>query len=140
MLQRTTEMMKKMKNLLVDKEYVTSFELAESCGLSRSSIYRMVRLLREDGVGIIPAKKGYILAEYATRSDDVHFLRKLNGRRTSDFISLRSSEKFLRRRWRSITDRETLRLLVSPLKANLKVLQKGEEVLRKKSSMNGKTE
>lgn len=139
MQQKTVDMMEKMKGLLVDHEYTTAGELAESCGLSKGSIYRMIRKMRESGVGVIPAKKGYILAEYAQRTDDVHFLRKLNGRRTSDYIAVRAAEHALKRRWRSISDRETLKMLVSPLRANLKMLQRSEAILRKKSnSMNGK--
>lgn len=125
----TREMIGKVKNLLIDNEYCTAGFLAEKCGLSKSSIYRIIRLMRLEGIGVLPGCEGYILSEFAHKRDDVRFLRKINGRRTSDVISLGAAENHIRRRWRAVKDRRDLNLITGPLTADLSMLKEGADVL-----------
>lgn len=95
--------------------YVRAKELSEGLGVSKNTVYGAIRKLRQLGIGIHPAKKGYILSALATKSDDVNFLRKLNGRRTSDFIALSAARAFIEKRWAGEKDRQLLQSMVQPL-------------------------
>jgi len=104
-MQKKTEMMvNKVKDLLIKNNYISASEIAKHCGLSIVSIYRIIRYIKLEGIGVIPTKKGYVLSEFAQKSDDVGFIRRCLGRRTSDIISLRAMEKDIRTRWSSIED------------------------------------
>ncbi len=70
------------------------------------------------------------------KNDDVHFLRRLNGRRTSDIIALRAAESDIRKRWNSVEDRRNLNLIVGPLQVDIKSLSEGTKILS--NSINGK--
>jgi len=134
---KTVEMIKRVKSLLVDHEYMKSRELAEKCGLCVGSICRIIRLMREEGIGILSTKNGYVLSKYAKKPDDVGFLRRLHGRRASDFVALQAAQADIKRRWRSIEDRKQLQLICSPLTANVGRLQAGMKVLLKRSNNKG---
>ena len=125
----TKEMISKVKNLLVENEYCTADFLAKKCKLSRASIYRIIRIMRTEGIGVLPGVDGYILSEFAYKRDDVRFLRRLNGRRTSDMIALGAAHKHISKRWNAVTDRRTLKLIVGPLTGDIDVLRQGAEVL-----------
>jgi Lhr-like helicase len=131
---KTADMIKKVHNYLVDHNYATAEQVAEHCALSKASIYRIVRIMREQGIGVIPATEGYILSKYAKKNDDVRFIRTLNGRRTSDYFSLAAAEKDIRNRWNSIAERRDLQLLLPPLLSTKpQILEKGRQVLLSKS-------
>ena len=116
---KTTEMLNKVKSTLIDNHYQTSIQLAEKTGMSRSRIWQLIRYMRLQGIGIIPTNKGYVLSEYAKKSDDVHLMRRLYGRRTSDFITIQACEKDIRGRWKSIQERKLLQDMITPFNADL---------------------
>jgi biotin operon repressor len=126
-------MMKKAMSIFRDEEYLPAKALGEKLGMRVSAVYRLVRMFREDGVGIHPNPKGYILSEFATKNDDVHFLRRLNGRRVSDILALRAAEHSIRKRWTSVADRRNFLLLTGPLQADLKSLEQGKIILSAKN-------
>lgn len=105
---KTKEMINKVNTLLIENEYISAQELAQRCHLCRGSIYRIIRMLRLEGVGIIPTKKGYVLSAYAKKSDDVGFIRRCYGRRTSDVIALGAIEKDIRIRWSGIEEKNNI--------------------------------
>lgn len=108
-MQKKTEMMvNKVKDLLIKNNYISASEIAKHCGLSTISIYRIIRYIKLEGIGVIPTKKGYVLSEFAQKSDDVGFIRRCLGRRTSDIISLGAMEKDIRIRWSSVEDKNNL--------------------------------
>lgn len=108
MHKKTELMINKVKDLLIKNNYISAIEIAKHCKLSVFSIYRIIRFIRLEGIGIVPTQKGYILSEFAQKSDDVGFIRRCFGRRTSDIISLSAMEKDLCSRWGSVEDRNNL--------------------------------
>jgi biotin operon repressor len=129
---KTKEMAAKAKNMLTGSDgYMPANVLAEHLGMAPAGVYRLIRILREGGTGILPTPKGYVLSEYANKTDDVHFMRRLNGRRTSDMIALRAAEPDIRKRWSSVEDRRSLKLITAPLHVELATLDQGHKILLK---------
>jgi biotin operon repressor len=126
---KAKEMMKKALTILREEEYTPAKVMGEKLHLSESAVYRLIRLFRADGVGIHTTPKGYILSEFARKPDDVHFLRRLNGRRASDFIALRAAEPDIRHRWSSVEDRRDLKLITAPLHVDLEDVTRGMKIL-----------
>jgi len=129
MRSKTIEMIDKVKNLLIENEYISGDELAEKCLLSSSSIYRIIRLMRLKGTGVHVTPVGYCLSEYAQKKDDVHFLRRLNGRRTSDLIAMSASAPSIKKRWKGVEDKRSLGLILGPLLPDGKLLEAGLEAI-----------
>lgn len=127
---RTIEMMNRVYDLLIGEKYLSAEKLAEKCKLSVGSIYRMIRIMRQSKIGIIPTHKGYVLAEDAKKSDDVHLLRKINGRHAGDFITLQAALPHMKKRWFSITDKRNLLAITDPLHVDYGALEKGMEILK----------
>lgn len=125
---KINDMLKKVHTALIENSYLTAKQLAEICGLEPSSIYRIVRVLRIQGIGILPTKQGYILSEFATKQDDVGFIRRCYGRRTSDFIAIQAANKHINLRWRSVQDKTALKSLLDPLTIDLSN-SKGMQIL-----------
>lgn len=139
MHKKTEMMMGKVKDLLIKNNYIHAYELAQKCKLGTGSIYRIIRNLRLEGIGIIPTKKGYILSEFAQKSDDVGFMRRCFGRRTSDVIALGAIEKDVRLRWNSVEDKNNINNIFKYLSikpANTEKAKTGIKYLL--SSVNGK--
>ncbi len=139
MQKRTEEMLNKIKTLLLKNNYIDAASLAKECNLSVHSIYRAIRILRVNGTGIIPTKNGYILSEFAKKSDDVGFIRRCFGRRTSDVIALSAINKDIQKRWASIEDQKNM----SAVFKYLSIKQTGTEKAKKSmkymlSYVNGK--
>lgn len=111
----TDGMVDKVHSFLVDFEYQTAGQLAERCGMKSCSIYRIIRIMRLRNIGVLTTNNGYVLAEYAKKKDDVNFMRRLYGRKVSDYIAAKAAERHIRRRWKSIEQKEDLRLMMSPL-------------------------
>ena len=132
---KTTEMMGKFQQLLIDNEYMPAKDLAEKTGMSKGSIFRMIRILRENHIGVLVTRKGYVLSKYAKKNDDVTYLRRLLGRRTSDYVSLVAARPDILHRWRSVSDRRTLRMITSPLTMSPKQLTTGMKIVL--SKVNG---
>lgn len=136
---KTKEMLNKVNTLLLENEYISALELAQKCKLCTGSIYRIIRNLRLEGVGIIPTKKGYILSSYAKKSDDVGFIRRCFGRRTSDIIALGAVEKDIRMRWSGVEDKNNINNVLKYLSikpTNTEKAKTGIKYLL--SSVNGK--
>lgn len=108
---------KRFIDVLYQSEYITAEELAEKIGKSKGTVYRFIRKLREEGIGImyVPGK-GYIPSECASKRDDVGFLRSMLGRRASDWVALHSSEKYIKKRWKTKLDKKLLRELSEEVK------------------------
>lgn len=134
---KTHEMVKRVKRMLRDKEYMTSREIAGEIGMCQGSACRIIRMMRMQGIGVHTTKNGYILSSRARKTDDVGFLRRLNGRRTSDVIALSAAESSIKNRWRSLEDRTHLRLVVDPLAGNPSKLAEGMKVLVSKVNNKG---
>ena len=116
---KINEMMTKVKNILIDNDYQTSIDLSKKTGLSRSRVFQLIRKMRMSGVGVLPSKKGYILSEFASKADDVGFLRRIYGRRASDFISLKAASVDLNKRWKTQIEKQQLQLMIQPLSVDL---------------------
>jgi biotin operon repressor len=106
-------------SILRDEKYSSASVLSEKLGISESRVYQLVGAMRRDGIGVHPTPKGYILSEFATKIDDVHFLRRINGRRASDYIALYAAEADIRKRWFSTEDQRLLKIVLDPLHVNL---------------------
>lgn len=118
---------KKIMRLLKPGGYIDSYELSIKSNLSRVMIYRLIRKMRLDGIGIIPTKRGYILSEFAQLKDDVSFIRRCLGRRTSDIIAMSAAEKDIINRWKSIPNgRNKLTPLITHLTASSTVQTKAD--------------
>jgi biotin operon repressor len=112
-----------------DEEHVHAGTLAEKLGMSLSGVFCMIRNMRWDGIGVHTTHKGYILSEFAKKPDDVNFMRRLNGRRTSDYMALRAAEPEMRKRWTSVEDKNSFRLITAPLNVEIKTLNNGGRLL-----------
>lgn len=123
----------KVKTCLTDNEYQTAKQLGEKCRLKPTAIHRVIRFLRISGIGVLTTNKGYVLSQFAKKTDDVNFIRRLYGRRTSDYLALKAAEPDISHRWRSIEDSRQLKLLISPLNVDLSNSQ-GMKVLLSKTS------
>lgn len=126
---KTEEMMERVKAIIIDIERPRAAEIAERCGLSKGSVYAIIRKLRLSGWGVYAAKDGYVPSEVATKRDDVHFLRQLNGRRAGDVMALQAAEYDIRRRWKTIADKSALKEILAPLTTSAPRLKRATTVL-----------
>lgn len=113
--------------------YLRANDIAKKLSLSKGSVYRAIRILREEMVGIHSAKDGYVISEAATVQDDVHQMRRWNGRRTSDAIAAHAAAPHIRERWSGITDKGQYRTIMEPLLPSLKLLSDGRDSLLKRT-------
>jgi len=132
----TMKMVTKAHSILSEGIPVPAKILAAKCGLKAASAYRMVRIMREEGIGIIPTKAGYLLAEHATKRDDVFFLRKLNGRRTSDYIALNGCIDEMSKRWKGV-EQTQLRQILAPFNVTRQALTTSLAIINQKSERLG---
>lgn len=121
------EAIEKVHKALLENNYQTAKQLAVICFLKESSIHRIIRLMRLENIGIITCKQGYVLSEFASKNDDVGFIRRCYGRRTGDIIAIRAAEKDINKRWRTLDEKNDLKLMISPLisdipKQSLKIM------------------
>ncbi len=126
---KTKEMITRVKRMLVDNEYMRAKDIGKKIRLCPSSVCRIIRIMRIEGIGVHATNKGYVLSEYAHKPDDVNFLRRLNGRRTSDVIAISAAERHIRRRWRSIESQRELKSIIGPLVGSPLALQRSASVL-----------
>lgn len=133
----TKEMFEKVKIYLLEHNYATASQIAEHCNLSDASVYRIIRMMRLDNIGVLVTPHGYILSEFAKKNDDVHFLRRLNGRRASDIIALTAAERHIRERWNAVSDRRALNLITAPLRTDLAAVNNGLKILRRLGNKKG---
>lgn len=125
----TAETVERLKKYLQSNAYVSALTVAVDLKVKPSAVYRAVRILRTQGVGIHPSQTGYVLSEIATKKDDVGLLRRVNGRRTSDYITISAAMPHIEKRWHSFPDKTHLRIALGGLLPSSKVLSKGCQVL-----------
>lgn len=134
---KVDDMVKKVHTYLLENdEYVTAQRIAEYCHISVSSVYRIIKLLRLQMIGVLPTKNGYILSEFATKADDVGFIRRCYGRRASDFIAIQAALPHINSRWNKIEDKHNLKSLLAPLSSDISK-STGMKVLLKYKNSKG---
>ena len=126
---KPNNMRAKALSILRDEKHIRAYELSEKLGMSTGGVFCLIRNMRWDGIGVHTTHKGYVLSEFADKSDDVNFMRRLNGRRASDFMALRAAEPEMRKRWTSVEDKRDFRLITAPLHVEAKALTDGGKVL-----------
>lgn len=127
---KTVDMLKRIKGLLWEsKEYLRADVIAEKCHMSVTSVYRCIRLLRLEGVGVHITPQGYVLSEVAQKKDDTHLLRRINGRRVSDLIALSAAAPHIRKRWRGVEDRRHMKTILDSLASDRGILDSGLETI-----------
>jgi hypothetical protein len=121
MREKTKLMIKKVYSLLMENEYMTTEEIAQKCHIKHWAVHAIIRQLRIDNIGVLTTYKGYILAEYGKQTDDVTFIRRIMGRRTSDIIAVRAAEKHIKKRWKTIEGKNNINNVLSylsPVRSN----------------------
>lgn len=118
MREKTAIKVKKLHNLLNENNYLSTKELTKKLNKSAPTIYRMIRYLRLEGIGIIPTRKGYVLSESANKQDDVHFIRRCFGRRTSDLLALQTAQSDIQNRWNAVEDKNNINQVLKYLSIN----------------------
>lgn len=126
---KTELMIKKVNTLLIENKYMQAQELAKRCHVKIFTIFRIIRLLRLKNIGVIATKNGYILSEFASQQDDVHFIRSCYGRRLSDYIAIQASKNDIDKRWKGEIDRKALAGLLGPIDINLGKISGGIKLL-----------
>ena len=138
-MRHKTEVLAKLVNdylVSCDTGRASAKKLSEKFKVSVSRIYMIIRVLREKGTGVLPSRKGYILSEFATKKDDVHFFRMISGRRVSDYMAVTAAAPDIRKRWNTVEDRNTFKLIVAPATGpdNGKMFKAGLTALMKMKS------
>jgi biotin operon repressor len=111
------------KKLLKEtSHYLRAKDISEHLKISVSTVYKMISIMRLQGIGIHSTKSGYVLSEYATIQDDVHIMRVINGRRTSDTIMLQAALPYIKERWNTKKDERSLNIISKPLITNISKL------------------
>jgi len=130
---KINKILPKLKEIVSNSSsgYLTGEELEKKLSVSRYTICKAIRLLREQGIGIMTTKNGYILSTYAKPQDDVNYLRILLARRTSDYYSLRASMPEIKDRWNKIEggSARLLRLIEAPIISGSRLFAPGVKAL-----------
>lgn len=107
---------KQVKRVLLETDvYLKATDIAEKLRVSTGTVYKVVREMRMQGIGVHSTNNGYVLSEYATKRDDVNLLRRVNGRRTSDFILINAAQGSINKRWNQSGHSQVLHKMISPL-------------------------
>jgi len=130
MRSNTLDMMNKVKTFLIENTHISAKAIAKKCKMSEGAVYRLIRLMRNDGIGIHVTSKGYVLSEFASKIDDTGFLRRLNGRRTSDCIAIQASAPYIKKRWNTVEDKRGLGIILGALSSDLTLLGEGLSVIQ----------
>ena len=136
-----SDLVKKVHYLLISTtDCMTAAMLADNCKSSIYRIYSAIRALKEGEknrlpIGIHSIRNGYILSEYASKQNDVELMRKLNGARTSIYITANAASPHIRNRWSSIEDKKVFELIMKPFMSNTdsSILQQGAKILLDKT-------
>lgn len=116
---KTEILVDKIMKHLLDHEYSDSKTIAKKLGVSSGTVFRIIRVMRVRRIGILTTNKGYILSEFASKKDDVNFLRRLYARRLSDYHCVKAAEPTIKRRWKSIAEKQQLSLIFKPLDVDI---------------------
>ena len=129
----TTDMCNKMHNLMKEGIPLRAKQLAEKCGMSVGSVYITIRKMKlVHNIPVQPTKYGYLLAEHATKQDDVWLLRRANGRHTMDSITMHLCQTAIVKRWKGIEHQEMLSICES-FSSRMVRLNKQSAILLQKS-------
>jgi hypothetical protein len=115
------DLIKKVILLLTEAtDCIPAHELAKSCGVEPPRIYTIIRCIKEGGkdelpIGIHSVSSGYILSEFASKQHDVEFFRRLNGARTSVWVTANAAAPWIRKRWNTVEDKRAFELIMNPL-------------------------
>jgi len=126
-----SQMENKVHHLLTENTYMRAKDIAKQCNVCVGSVSRIIRKICEKHIGVLTTKNGFCLSDGARHVDDVSFIRRLNGRRTSDAIRLQAALPDIKERWNRLEGgTRQLQLIVSSLKgdparlnANFKLLE-----------------
>lgn len=133
----TKEHMKKVQSKIEEGIPMKAKDLAKRSRMSVGSIYRVIKLLRSDGVPIMRTKSGYLHAAHAEKRDDVYVLRMINGRHAADVMMLEACRNEMQKRWHNVEERKQLMIAMSPLTPSMNTLQRGMKLLQEKSARLG---
>lgn len=119
------------------ENHLTAPNIAKICNISIYQVYSVIRSLREFGceeldekhIGIHHTKKGYVLSVCATMQDDVEYMRRLNGARTSVHIAARAAYPHIKTRWVGVEDKKAFNLIMHPLNGGGDILKRGMKIL-----------
>ncbi len=129
MKKKISEYVKLVQKMLLDNNYLKTEDIVSSIKISKESVYKIIREMRIQGTGVISTYKGYVLSKYAKKNDDVHFFRRLNGRRTSDMIAINAAKEDILLRWSSVEDKRNYSIIMNSLKSDVNSLNQGFRVL-----------
>jgi biotin operon repressor len=118
-----------MDCLTSEDTHVKAPKIARKLRMSRSSVYRTLKLIRRSGVGVHRTKKGYILSRIASKQDDISFLNYMSGRRQGDFYALSASKKDIIKRWPTLKEQHELQMMLAPMLPNQKLLENSSKVI-----------
>jgi len=107
------------------KSAVYAQNIAEELGISKYKVYQIIKRMRFNGVGVHTTWNGYVLSKYATKKEDVGFIRGLLGRRASDYHALKGAKPHINRRWRKSSLYPELNSAMTPLIAPPDKLNEG---------------
>jgi len=144
----TKDLIRKVHNRLINTKssdikednvaYVSARTLAEDLGMKVSTARRVVKLMILEGIGVYSrTRKGYVLAEFASKRDDVNAIRKMHGRRTADSLSLVAAQVWMRGRWKTDWERRQLGTALKPLLSDMSMLEQSNVVLLKAQNTLG---
>ena len=119
-------MINKVYKLLQENEYITSQEIIKKIKMAKGSVFRIIRLMRIKGIGVLSTRKGYVLSEFAKQRDDVYFIRMMYGRRASDMIAIQAALPHIKTRWHDEVDQRNFKSMLHPLTSDL---SKGMKIL-----------
>lgn len=106
-------------------------DLARHMRCSISTISADMMYLRKiKGVGVYGVRHGIILSQCATVQDDLEFLRRANGRRTMDVVTLHACRPDIEDRWGKIEFKHRLQALLAPLDGDGDALSRGADIIK----------
>lgn len=131
MRSKATEMYNKVLSILQETpEHITAKKLAQKTNLSIGSIYKIISIMRDNGIGVIPRhRQGYILAEFASQQDDVHFARRLNSQFARNVVAMQSAAPHILKRWKGKTEFKFFSEMTSRMLPSSVMLQKNTVAL-----------
>lgn len=119
----------KVMGLLIDYPKIKTLDIAKKCKIKPWKVRKIIKEFRIEGTGIHPCSSGYVLSEFATKQDDVELLRRINGRRTSDLITLVAAKPHIIGRWKSIEEKRDIRRVLEPILGPRRTLEQGKKLL-----------
>lgn len=109
--------------------YVTAKQLAKKHGLSTATVYKIISLMRDNGIGVMPRhRQGYVLAEYASKQDDVYFSRRLNSQYARACIAMQVASPHILKRWKG-DDQKFFTQMTSAFAVPVKMFEKNNDKL-----------